>query len=157
MATQQLNGKRVAILATDGVEQVELERPRQALLNARADAKVVTPNQGKIKGWDIDHWGDEITVDISLDEAYPDDFDARLQLAASLAEVDSHEAASHLEILRKREPSNTQVSILPVRSRRGLYSVGCWTADNGLLTYYEQSGIAKRSAPSLVLRNWRLL
>jgi deglycase len=78
MAGNTLNGKRVAILATDGVEQVELTEPRKALDQAGAKTVVVSPKSGKIKGWQHDHWGDEIPVDQSLDGANADTFDALL-------------------------------------------------------------------------------
>jgi len=76
MAKKDLTGKRVAILATDGVEQVELTEPRQALDQAGARTVVVAPKGGSIKGWQHDHWGDEISVDLTLDQASPGDFDA---------------------------------------------------------------------------------
>ena len=75
-AERELQGKRVAILATDGVEQVELTEPRKALDDAGAYTVVVSPKRGKIKGWQHDHWGDEILVDEELDTARADDFDA---------------------------------------------------------------------------------
>jgi len=78
MAANTLNGKRVAILATDGVEQVELTEPRKALDQAGAKTVVVSPKSGKIKGWQHDHWGDEIPVDASLDSANAETFDALL-------------------------------------------------------------------------------
>lgn len=73
---ENLSGKRVAILATDGVEQVELQEPRKALEKAGAEADVVAPKSGSIKGWDHDHWGREIDVDVELSKANADDFDA---------------------------------------------------------------------------------
>ena len=76
MAGQQLNGKRVAILATDGVERVELTEPRKALDAAGARTTVVAPKSGSIKGWEHDHWGESISVDQSLDNARADQFDA---------------------------------------------------------------------------------
>ena len=76
MASNNLSGKRVAILATDGVEQVELTEPRKALDQAGAKTVVVSPKNGKIKGWQHDHWGDEIPVDVALDQASADTFDA---------------------------------------------------------------------------------
>lgn len=76
MAAQQLRGKRVAILATDGVEQIELTEPRKALDAAGARTVVVSPKSGSIKGWDHDHWGETIPVDQSLDDARADQFDA---------------------------------------------------------------------------------
>src|SRR5438270_1370628 len=78
MTTNRLSGKRVAILATDGVEQVELTEPRKALDEAGARTQVVSPKDGAIKGWQHDHWGDQIPVDVPLAEARADDFDALL-------------------------------------------------------------------------------
>jgi len=76
MARNDLNGKRIAILATDGVEQVELTEPRKALDDAGATTVVVSPKEGKIKAWHHGQWGDEIPVDRVLSEAKADDFDA---------------------------------------------------------------------------------
>jgi protease I len=76
MTDGKLKGKRVAILATDGVEQVELTEPRKALDAAGAKTTLVSPKSGKIKAWQHDHWGDELDVDLALDGANPDDFDA---------------------------------------------------------------------------------
>jgi deglycase len=76
MATDRLNGKRVAILATDGVEQVELTEPRKALEDTGATVQLVSPKRGKIKAWQHDHWGDELKVDVLLDEARAENYDA---------------------------------------------------------------------------------
>jgi protease I len=78
MADKQLHGMKVAILATDGVEQVELLKPRQALKDAGAETKVVSLKSGKIKGWNHTDWGEEIPVDVELANANPQDFDALL-------------------------------------------------------------------------------
>ena len=78
MAHNDLNGKRVAILATDGVEQVELVEPRRALDDAGAETVVVSPKAARIRAWHHDKWGDEITVDRPLHDARVDDFDALL-------------------------------------------------------------------------------
>jgi len=78
MAAQPLSGKRVAILATDGVEQVELTQPREALEAAGATTQVVSPKSGSIRSWQHDHWGTDITVDRALDGASAADFDALL-------------------------------------------------------------------------------
>ncbi len=77
MATNaKLSGKRVAILATDGVEQVELIEPKRALDESGARTAVVSPKPRTIAGWQHDHWGDDIPVDVPLDQASADDFDA---------------------------------------------------------------------------------
>jgi protease I len=78
MAANSLSGKRVAILATDGVEQVELTEPRKALDAAGAITQVVSPKNGSIKAWQHDNWGSEIKVDRALDGATAADFDALL-------------------------------------------------------------------------------
>jgi protease I len=70
--------KRVAILATDGFEQSELLEPRKALENAGAETLVVSPESRSIKGWKLTQWGDEVPVDIPLERANPEDFDALL-------------------------------------------------------------------------------
>lgn len=75
---EKLNGKRVAILATDGFEQVELLKPREALDQAGAKTTVVSPKSGEIKGWNFTDWGEKVSVDQSLDQANADDFDALL-------------------------------------------------------------------------------
>src|SRR3954451_14317217 len=76
--TGKLNGTRVAILVADGFEQVELTEPKKALDQAGAQTSVVSPQTGKVKGWQHDHWGEDITVDVPLAGANPNDFDALL-------------------------------------------------------------------------------
>jgi protease I len=76
MATQTLEGLKIAILATDGVEQVELTEPRKALDEAGADTEIVSPKQHKLRAWKLHEWGDELTVDQDLDDADPKDYDA---------------------------------------------------------------------------------
>ena len=78
MATSTLQGKRVAILVTDGFEQVELLEPRKALDEAGATTKVVSPAGKKIKGWNHKEWGTEVQVDVALDSAKAEEFDALL-------------------------------------------------------------------------------
>ncbi len=73
-----LNGKRVAILATNGFEQSELEKPKAALEEAGATTTVVSPEDDEIKGWDEDDWGNTVKVDQKLAEANAEDFDALL-------------------------------------------------------------------------------
>lgn len=74
----QLNTIRVAILATDGFEQDELEKPRQALDAAGAITSVVSPKGDQIRGWKHTDWGNPVTVDVPLEQARVQDFDALL-------------------------------------------------------------------------------
>ncbi len=69
----------MAILATDGFEQDELFSPLEALRDAHADVKVISPTEDKnknIKGWNHTDWGRTVTVDLPLREARPENFDA---------------------------------------------------------------------------------
>ncbi|HEY3628416.1 MAG TPA: type 1 glutamine amidotransferase domain-containing protein [Terracidiphilus sp.] len=72
----KLNGKKIAILATDGFEQVELTEPRKALNDAGATTVVISPKNGEIKAWKFKEWGDTVKVDKTLDDANPNDYDA---------------------------------------------------------------------------------
>ncbi len=75
---KKLAGKKVAILATDGFEQVEMTKPREALDEAGAETKIVSIKSGKIQGVNHDEKGDKFDVDLTLGEARADDFDALL-------------------------------------------------------------------------------
>ena len=75
---QRLNGKRIAILATEGVEQSELERPREALSQAGAATDLISPKKGEIHAWDEDDFGETFQVDVSLDDANPEKYDGLL-------------------------------------------------------------------------------
>ncbi len=70
--------QRIMILATNGFEQSELEKPRQSLLDAGYEVIVVSPESGEITGWDDKNWGRKVKVDMSLDNASEGDFDALL-------------------------------------------------------------------------------
>ncbi|MBV8753486.1 MAG: type 1 glutamine amidotransferase [Hyphomicrobiales bacterium] len=71
-----MSGKKIAILATHGFEQSELEVPQQRLKQAGATVEVVSPENGEIRGWDMKDWGHPVKVDRALDNAKPDDYDA---------------------------------------------------------------------------------
>jgi len=75
MAEQTLQGKKIAILATDGVEQVELVEPRKALEEAGAQTELVSLEPGQIQAFNhLDH-GDRLEVDRTVEEASADDYD----------------------------------------------------------------------------------
>jgi protease I len=76
--TKPLSGKRVAILVADGFEQVELQEPRQALIEAGAVTEVVSPNETQVQGWDHDKPSQSVQVDRPLNSAQPADYDAIL-------------------------------------------------------------------------------
>ncbi len=74
----KLTGKKIAILATDGFEQVELTGPKKNLENEGAKVTVIsvkaTPKE--IKGWDMTDWGDKVKVDAVVGSVKPEEFDA---------------------------------------------------------------------------------
>ncbi len=74
--SQELLNKRIAILAADGFEQVELEKPKRALEEAGATVSIVSPAGLKIQGMHHAEKGDQFDVDIPLDDANPEEFDA---------------------------------------------------------------------------------
>jgi protease I len=78
MTSQTLNGLKVAILVTDGFEQVEMTEPRNALDAAGADTRLVSPKEGEVKAWDFTDWGGMFPVDVLLEDARPEAFDALL-------------------------------------------------------------------------------
>ena len=72
----RLDGKKVAILVTDGFEQVEMTKPRDELDEAGAETKIVSLKPGKIQGMHHADKGDKFDVDLTLDEVRPEEFDA---------------------------------------------------------------------------------
>ncbi|WP_029915547.1 type 1 glutamine amidotransferase domain-containing protein [Caulobacter sp. UNC358MFTsu5.1] len=76
MPDQTLAGRKVAVLATDGFEQSELETPVEALKAAGASVEVVSPKAGQIKGWKSHGWGSAVPVDRELASADAAAYDA---------------------------------------------------------------------------------
>ncbi|MGH3001338.1 MAG: type 1 glutamine amidotransferase domain-containing protein [Gaiellaceae bacterium] len=76
MAEQKLKGKRVAIVAADMVEQVELVEPRRALEKAGAETDLISLKPGQIQGFDHFDKGDKLDVDKTIEEVDVSDYDA---------------------------------------------------------------------------------
>ena len=83
-----ISGLKVAILATDGFEQSELLEPKAALEMAGAKVSIISLKSGQIKGWKDKDWGTSVSVDMTLDEANVDNFDA-LQLPGGVMNPDA--------------------------------------------------------------------
>lgn len=73
---KQLQGARVAILATDGVERSELVEPRKALIEAGAHVEIVSIKSGTLQAWNHDEPADSIEIDHELGQVDAEDFDA---------------------------------------------------------------------------------
>jgi protease I len=72
-----LSGKRVAVLATDGFEQSELQEPKRLLESWGARVDVIAPGDASsIRGWNKKDWGDNVPVDKRLAQADAGDYDA---------------------------------------------------------------------------------
>jgi protease I len=72
----ELNGKKIAILATHGFEQSELEGPRDRLKKAGATVEIISLGSGEIRGWDKKDWGRPVKVDKTLDQVTAAEYDA---------------------------------------------------------------------------------
>ena len=73
---RKLEGKKVAILVADGFEQVEMTKPRDALIEAGAETKIVSLKSGQIQGMHHADKGEKFDVDLTVDETRPEEFDA---------------------------------------------------------------------------------
>jgi len=71
-----IQGKKVAILVADGFEQSEYEVPKRELEKAGAITTTVSIKDGEVKSWTNKNWGKSVKVDLAIDEADCDDFDA---------------------------------------------------------------------------------
>ena len=83
-----ISGRRIAVLATDGVEQVELTEPVKALKQANAEVVVISPHGGQIQGMNHHDKADKLNVDLELDKASPERFDG-LVLPGGVANPDA--------------------------------------------------------------------
>jgi protease I len=92
----QLTGMRVAILAADDFEQAELTEPKKALEESGARTTVIAPKAGEIQGFKHDVKGDKVRVDLTLEKANPEDYDAVLLPGGALN-------ADHLRVEKKAQ------------------------------------------------------
>jgi protease I len=92
MSHQRLGGRKVAVLATDGFEQSELEKPVEALRAEGATVDIVSLQAGEIQGMEHDEKGRTASVDKTLSSAKASDYDA-LVLPGGVANPDALRAA----------------------------------------------------------------
>ena len=88
MARHNIKGKRIAFLATDGFEQVELTKPWEACKKAGAEVELISPKSGKIQGMHHDEKGDQFPVDHTVSEVNALDYDG-LVLPGGVANPDA--------------------------------------------------------------------
>jgi protease I len=70
--------KRIAILATDGFEESELQSPKEAIEKQGWKAEIVSLKSGSIKSWSNNNWGKEYAVDNIIDDVRPSEYDGLL-------------------------------------------------------------------------------
>ncbi|HEX4414015.1 MAG TPA: type 1 glutamine amidotransferase domain-containing protein [Lacipirellulaceae bacterium] len=88
MAGPSISGKRIAFLATDGVEQIELTEPWKAVKTAGAEPKLISLKSGQIQGYNHDKKADTFTVDKTIADVSADDYDG-LVLPGGVANPDT--------------------------------------------------------------------
>jgi deglycase len=112
MASNLLQGMRVAILATDDFEQSELTEPKKALDQAGAKTFIVSPKSGEIQGMKHDEKADRFPVDLLLAEADPEQFDAAL-LPGGALNADSLRAVPEAKtFIRAIDQSGKPVAVI---------------------------------------------
>jgi protease I len=112
MADRNLEGLRVAILATSGVEQVELTEPRQALEQAGARAFLISPHPGKIQGMKHHDKADQFDVDLTFDLANPEQFDAMLLPGGALNADALRVVTAAQEFARYMDDSGKPIAVI---------------------------------------------
>ncbi|MDB5973549.1 MAG: type 1 glutamine amidotransferase [Nevskia sp.] len=73
---RKLEGRTIAILATDGFEQSELLEPKKALEGEGAKTEIVSLESGTIRGWILKNWGQDVPVDVTIKTARAEQYDA---------------------------------------------------------------------------------
>lgn len=107
-----LDGKKVAILVAEGFEQSELTEPRKALEAAGAQTEIVSPAKDEVQGWNHFDKGDWFKVDVPLDEANADDYDALL-LPGGVANPDQlRSLPKAVQFVRKFVESGKPVGVI---------------------------------------------
>jgi protease I len=107
-----LEGVRVAILATNGFEESELVKPRQALQDAGADTKVISPQPGEIYGMRHHDKAGKVKVDIPLQEAKAEDFDAVLLPGGALNADDLRDWREAQSFVRQADSEGKPIAVI---------------------------------------------
>jgi deglycase len=112
MAERSLEGLRVAILATDGVEEVELTAPRESLRDAGAKTTLIAPKTGRIQAMKHHDKSSQLSVDLPLDRARPDEFDAVLLPGGALNADALRVDAKAQEFVREIDRSGKPIAVI---------------------------------------------
>jgi deglycase len=108
----ELKGRKIAILATDGFEQVELTDPKKNVENAGATAEVLSVKDGSIKGWRFTDWGESVRVDKQVSKANADDYDALILPGGQINPDKLRMETSAVEFVKKFVQSGKPVAAI---------------------------------------------
>ncbi len=72
---KELTGTRAAFMVCDGFEESELFEPKKALEEVGVEVVVISPDEGKVRGWTGKNWGKTIDVDMAIVDAFQEEFD----------------------------------------------------------------------------------
>jgi deglycase len=112
MTSKNLQGVRVAILATSGVEQSEVTEPRKVLEEAGAETTLIAPKRGKIQAMDHDEEAVQFDVDLTFDEVNPSRFDAVL-LPGGVLNADALRAEPRAkEFVRRMDEAGKPIGVI---------------------------------------------
>lgn len=112
MSRPNLEGLRVAILAADGVEQVELTKPREALEGAGAECEVISLRPGSIQGMNAMAAGKKISVDRTIGAANPARYDALLLPGGHFSPDFLRQSDEVLEFVRAIDRAGKPVAVI---------------------------------------------
>ncbi len=112
MQGNKLNGMRVAILATEDFELVELTEPKKALEQAGATTKVFSPRPGTIQGMNHDVEAGSVNVDMTLDQANPDEFDAVMLPGGALNADDMRMQPKAREFVKRMQAAGKPFAVI---------------------------------------------
>jgi protease I len=108
----ELKGRKIAILATDGFEQVELTDPKKNVEAAGATTEVLSVKDGSIKGWKFTDWGDSVQVDKLVGKADVDDYDALILPGGQINPDKLRTEKSAVEFVKKFVASGKPVAAI---------------------------------------------
>lgn len=150
----KLNGKTIAMLATDGFEQSELEVPRDRLTAAGATVHVVSLKAGEIKGWDTDDWGRTVTVDTVLSDVSVDDYDALVlpggQINPDLLRADETAVAFVRDFFNTKKPLAAVCHAPWLLIEAGIVEGRDMTSYHSIRTDLKNAGANVKDAPVVV-------
>ncbi len=109
---QRIDGLRVAILVSTDFEQVEMTEPRKALDAAGAKTMLISTEQGETHGFHHDKMGDSFKVDLPLEQANPDDFDAVLLPGGALNADALRTNPKAQEFVRRTDETNRPMAVI---------------------------------------------